>query len=193
MAVFKIDTEKVRRRADFLLSEASRFVAEGNPASFGFQLSDEDAMVAAEAYFLVNEAYKARRQNAGHKTLPTKIAAITALVIATLNPLRPKGEPVTATPTSIYANPLFALRLGCNIVQHALHLQGWMRMQWFCDHLRNDALSGLDGYIEAVRNGGRAVGEPFDIELSLLDLSRIEGRVAFFDVLSQLKILQSKQ
>ncbi|RWQ16068.1 hypothetical protein [Mesorhizobium sp.] len=188
MTVFQIPASKVRLRADFFLDEAER-ICSGSPfTDHGFRLTEEAALSTAEAYFLVNEAYKARRQNQGHRTQPTKVAALTAAVIATVNPLRPEQALSEPNLVSTYANPLFALRLGCNIIQHPLHRSPWNRLQWFCDNLRDDPLTCLDGYLELVRSGKRVIGSDFDIDLSPNELKRLEGRVGFFDVLSEMKV-----
>lgn len=190
MSVFQIEVERVRRRADFFLDEAGRLCGLPEFADLGFRLTDQAALFTAEAYYLVNSAYKDKRQNTGHRTQPTKIAAITATVVATVNPIRPEQEPETPSIASTYLNPLLALRLGCNIVQHPLHRQAWMRLQWFCDGLRNEELECLTPYIDAVRQGTRVIGTEFDISVNASDLRRIENRVSFFDVLSQMPIVQ---
>jgi hypothetical protein len=188
--VFAISVAKVRQRADFFLDEASRFCAQRPYSDYGFALSDEDAQFTAEAYYLLSEAYKQKRQITG-RTQPSKIAALTAMVVATINPLRPHNPPDRPNIVSTYANPLYALRLGCNIVQHPLHRQHWTRIQWFCDHLRQDAFICLNDYIAAARAVNRTIGSPFEIDISNQELKCIEGRIGFFDVLSELKIFKA--
>lgn len=190
MTVFQIDVQKVRQRADFFLVEAGQLCAQARFAQYGFALSDENAMYLSEAYFLVNEAYKERRQNEGHKTQPPKIAAITAAVIGMVNPLRPAAPPQAATKETTYANPLFALRAACTIVDHPIHKRPWEQRMWFCDQTRLDRLECLDSYLELVRAGKRTIGDLFDISLSDADLARIEGRFSFYAVLGDMKVFK---
>lgn len=186
--MFQIPKEKVRRRADFFLAEAAQMCAEPRYSSLGFELAEDHAQHLAEAYFLVNEAYKAHRQYGDHKTQLPKIAAITSTVVATINPLRPAKPPAKATAVTTYANPLFALRLAASIIDFPFHTQPWVRTMWFCDGIRTDTLPCLDGYLEQTRNGSRLVGDPLDLNLTLDELRRLEGRFNFFYVLDEMPV-----
>ena len=155
---------------------------------YGFSLDRQTAEYTAEAYFLVVEAYREKRQHDGHRLQPQKIAAITSAVINTLNPLRPLLPPETADTVTTYANPLFALRICCDIVDHPIHRRPWFQRMWFCDNLRTLDLHCLRGYVEDVRIGSRTLGSNFELSLSQDELGRLEGKFGFFQVLSEMPI-----
>jgi hypothetical protein len=188
---FQIALEKVRQRADFFVAEAQQQCSTPRFAQYEFGLSRENAELLAEAYFLVNEAFKERRQEPGRRTQPPKIAAITCVVVATLNPLRPKRPPASATVETLYANPMFAMRLGCSIVGHPFHRRSWVEHMWFCDGLRSLSMPCLHRYIEAARNETRVLGAPYELDLSSDELRHIESRVGLFTVLGDLKVYKA--
>lgn len=190
MTVFEIPSEKVRRRADFFLAEATQMCAVPRYAEYEFSLTDQNAQFLAEAYYLLSEAYKERRQTEGHRTQPPKIASLTTAVVATMNPLRPAKPPNKPNNITTYINPLFALRLADAIIDHPFKSLPWERTQWFCDGIRGDSLQCLAQYVEVARTGDRVVGSPFDMEISRDELRRIEDRFNFFYVLHEMPVFK---
>ncbi len=189
MAKFKIDTDRVRTRADFFLNESNHMSKMDRFSRLDFKMDESHALNAAECYFLISEAYKALRQeNPKHKTQYPKIAAMTSMVIVHTNPFRPT-KPVNETNKEIlYANPLLALRLGCNIVDHPFAKRPSIQKSNFCEGMLNSKLPCLDNYLLEMRDGTRHLGDSYDVELSIRELREIDTRLSFFQVLGEMPV-----
>lgn len=177
--LIRVNLERVRPRADFFV-EAASVVCEREPYSrYGFTLTRRNAEYLAECYFLLNDAYKAHRSRDGHKTLPSKIAAMTSLVVAVLNPLRPSKPPNKPNSDTLYANPMFAVRVAQSILGHDYIHCPFSRVKPFYDQFRNVNLPSLEPYILSIRRG-REVGEEYCIELSSPEIALIDNRILLF-------------
>lgn len=60
------------------------------------------------AYFLLNDAYKAKHMKAGHNTEPPKVAALTCMAIMNTLPFRPQNPMHVRTDGELYCNELYA-------------------------------------------------------------------------------------
>ena len=189
MGTYTIPVERVRRRADFFLVEAELLCATPLLRTCGFQLRPEFAEATAEAYFLLNEAYKSQRMMGdATRTQDPKIAAMTCIAIGVLNPLRPAQVPDPQPPILQYANPMLAMRCASHIVNHPFEGRPFEECARFYDSVRRLQLPSLNQYIRDVRVGARNVGDPFKIDLSFDEIREIENKVSLFTVLQELPI-----
>ena len=67
------------------------------------------AEVIANAYFILNHAYKKLRMKDGHNTRPEKIAALTSMVIMRAAPFAPTQPHNVKTFEEMYCNELFTI------------------------------------------------------------------------------------
>ena len=123
-----------------------------------------------------------------HKTEPSKIAALTCVSIALVNPVRPLAPPDVPDYVVAYANPMFAMRCACSIVEHPFHRRSWEDRARFYDGLRDLHFSSFDRYIEDSNQGIRKLLDPMKFELGREEMRLIEDKIMMFTVLQELKI-----
>jgi hypothetical protein len=96
-------------RKKFLGDVANLLIKGGALADSEVVFLDNRMKLIAEAYFLLNEAYKTWRIEKNHNTQPPKIAALTCLAILELQPFLPKDPKNAKSIQQAYANEMFAL------------------------------------------------------------------------------------
>jgi hypothetical protein len=178
---------RIERRAGFLI-KAARYVRD--VASFDTTeiVLREDALPwIAKGYFLLSEAYKARRKLPGN-TQPPKQAAFTALAIMTFRPFEAVQSGSVRAPKSVHANQIFAFycarrQLESNfrvltptLQDRAYHLLSIQTAKCL-SHLIADSKLGLHKLT-------------YDLEIDL-DLAEIDGLILLFELLAEAEALYS--
>jgi len=171
-------TEYIERRADELMQ--SRVLS---PADVRFR--KPAARFVAEAYFLLSEAYKAKRMNPGARTQEPKIAAFTTLAILAISPFQAIHPLQVRRQETVVANPIFGLYCGSSIIANdfsSLPNDSYRRALNFLRHIR---LPCLRAYITDVSIGISRSQDVYDIVLDASELGTIDAVILLHEILNQ--------
>lgn len=83
------------------------------------------------AYFLLNDAYKARHMKPGHNTEIPKIAALTCVAIMKILPFRPQNLNNVKTDGELYCNELYALNCISGILGVPVEADGSLKQDFW--------------------------------------------------------------
>lgn len=189
MSILSIDLERIEKRL-VVYEHGARLVARLDMLSnWNFALARPAALATAEIYFLISDFLKQETfQEPTHWTDHTKVAAITALVVAQCQPFRPNRPIDIENPVFAYANPILALRLGTDAINHKFGKRAWDDRKRFYDTLINSKLAIVDEYIEILKTGSRKIGDPFDIIIKRDDMQKIRQSINMFVVLNGIRL-----
>lgn len=188
MGTHSVDIEKVTRRSEFFIKEFERLAKTESYKDYSLNLSIENAKYTAEASMLLGYEYKERRGIQGLLKY-FKIAAITSLVIGDFVPLGIDDSQREPDKKTQFMNPMFAMRIGCNIVDHPFHTGSWENRIRFYNTLMGLKLDCLDGYKDLIKNN-LEIGKEHDIVISDRDMRLLEMKMNMFSVLSEMKIFK---
>ena len=190
MPIFKIENARIEKRARFFVHAANAMITSPGSEIADFEISETRAKQTGELYFLLSDAYKEKRhENPESPSEFPKIAALTAISIAGLNPLRPKDASQHPSEMTEYANPILAMQIACDRIGHPFHKRSLFERFRFYDLLRKYSFPTIDRYIVAC-NGGREIGSSFDINFTREEVREIENKMSLFYVLAGLKIFK---
>lgn len=141
----------------------------------------------ANAYFLLNQAYKAWRIEDDHNTERPKIASLLCLAIATFPPFRPIVATDVRTTAEARANEIFAVACACATLgvtfdlddQHKVDF--WLRLLDILSEYRSET---LEPYLVDVNLEARRPLGSYELALHERDKSAINQLVTIFEVLS---------
>ena len=108
-------------RAEYLRGIGHSLIDDGVLSDKSLIFRTNRVTILTDAYFLLNEAYKGWRISKGHHTQPPKIAALTCMAIATLQPFLPKNPETAKTFQQARGNEIYALACASAIMGITLH------------------------------------------------------------------------
>lgn len=147
-------------------------------------------LLLSECYFALSEAYKHGRLGVGHRTEPTKIAALTCVTIAVVCPLRPPNPDNVERVEEIYANPMLAMTAACSIVGHLFHQRAFDDRRRFYKALMRIEMPSLDPIIQEFVSRDGALNSDWKIDLSRSESGTLDSKVCMFSVLRDVKIFR---
>lgn len=139
-----------------------------------------------EAYFILNESYKAWRIVPGHNTEESKIAALTCAAIMKIVPFRPQTLIMAKTVGEYKCNEIYALNCAAAIVGVSLGLDQdlkpdfWLRL---LDILSDVKCHTLDGFVADINAGRQEPLESYVAEIDRRDHLEINTLITIFELL----------
>lgn len=134
-------------------------------------------------YFALNRAYKPWRIEDGHRTQPSKIAALVALSVMAVSPFRSAKQ----SDNFFRINPLFALHAGLTRVEVTVSDIGVDSVKRLIRWLNIFHLSGASDWINRmsvlVETAEFASYEEIPLSLSYADVANIDMMVAYVEAL----------
>lgn len=178
---------EIAERADFFKRLLQYQI--GSPAFTNVNLTCHPSIgnLLAEVYFAITSAYKAGLLPPGSRTDPIKQAALTCAAVVTVNPLRPASTEIDQEEI-IYANPMFAMRCACSIIDHPYHTRSFDERRRVYRGLPGYAVAPADAIIqEALQNDCRTTST-WSIDLSNRERSQLDILVNMFAVYKEMPI-----
>jgi hypothetical protein len=179
--------EEVAERADFFKRLLQYQI--GSPAFTSINLTCHPSIgnLLAEVYFAITNAYKSGLLPPGSRTDPIKQAALTCAAVVTVNPIRPISTEIDQEEI-IYANPMFAMRCACSIIDHPYHTRSFDERRRVYRGLPGLCVRPADAMIqEALQNDCRTTST-WTIELSSRERSQLDILVNMFAVYKEMPI-----
>jgi len=159
--------------------------------SLNIAFGAESAVILAESYFALSEAYKRKRLHRESRTEWSKTAALVAATVSVINPLRPRGR--ADDPTWLYVNPAFGMLCAYGHAQAVFFARRFDERRRLLQSLQSLRLPCLDPIIaEANATGGRFHSN-WQIEISNNEMSQLDALVTAFMLLKQNEDLLSAQ
>jgi hypothetical protein len=141
----------------------------------------------AEAYFLLHDAYKAKRQIPDdHKTEFSKVAAFTALAIGYLCPIRHKDPHRDSDVVDQLVNPMFGVRLAMQRVGADVESLTHEERDRLYLGFEGFSFPTLEKYYASLRSGDREIFDPFEIDFSAAEMIFIEDKITIFALCERL-------
>jgi hypothetical protein len=132
---FYVPQSTISERTDLLLEHARDLLNSNSIPNDRVILAEQRIRLVAEAYFLLNRAYKDWRMPDGHYTGLPKIAALQSVVIARIQPFFPSKFPVDEADVGIIkCNEIFAFSYGMGILEKSFmpdtpeKIDFWLRL-----------------------------------------------------------------
>lgn len=175
--------DRIVARAEFIIERAEEFSRSRaiSPAEVRFRLPA--ARFAAEAYFLISEAYKHRRLRPGARTQEPKIAAIMSLAISSVQPYYAM-HPFSVKCSSTYvANQNFSLYCATLILNNDFSKLSNDSIRRGMNFLLNARMPCIGEYIVDVSIGAKRSRDVYDIELTDSELSVIDIMILVCELL----------
>jgi hypothetical protein len=183
----KVDP-RVLRRSAFFAGMASRVSDELPDLSRQTELRADAPLLMARAYFLLSDAYKPRRNDAGSLTDEYKRAALSALAVMAIRPFSPLA-PDNVTSMQVYlANPLLALACAnaWSAERNLFEFYPFDYLKRFYMSLHAVRLPSLDAFVEWA-NSGEEEARIDAIDLSSAEVALIDDWVLKFHMLCHLR------
>ncbi len=147
------------------------------------------ALLMSEAYFALSEAYKKRRLKGTSRTEWCKAAALVAVSVSIVRPLRPAGP--SNEVTWPYLNPNFGMLCAYGHAQEVFFATTFDAKRRLLHSLHSARLPCLDQVI-AEANKLRTLVTQWDLVLSDDELSYLDSLVVEFEALIELQILKDE-
>jgi hypothetical protein len=139
------------------------------------------ANILAEAYFALSEAYKRRRLKSDSRSDWSKAAALTAITICAINPIRPAG-PANA-PEWPYLNPQFGLFCAHAFSQSVFTLPGFDQQRRLFQSLQSAKLPCLSPLIAEGNVNNGSFTSNWNIAISDNEMAYLDLMITMFVVL----------
>jgi hypothetical protein len=139
------------------------------------------ANILAEAYFALSEAYKRRRLKDDSRSDWSKAAALTAITVSVINPIRPAGP--ANQPQWPYLNPQFGLLCAHSFSQKVFQLPGFDQQRRLFQSWQSAKLPCLSPIIaEGNANGGNFTSN-WEISISDNEMAYLDLMITMFVIL----------
>lgn len=138
-----------------------------------------------EAYFILNECYKAWRIAPGHFTEEPKIAAITCAAIQKIVPFVPQTPNMVTTVGEAKCNEIFALNCAAAIIGVPLGDGGFKQDFWLrlLDILSDIECRTLDAFVTDINNQRQKPMEDYVRKLHRKDQLELNSLISIFEIL----------
>jgi hypothetical protein len=185
---FSADPVKCSKRKNFLFDRLQDLQAGDEASLFSqYELFDEPALATVEAYFMLHDAYKAKRQiPPDHFTEFSKVAAFSAIAIGFLCPLRAKHPHRDSNLQDQMINPMFGVRLALQRVGATLESLSNEEKDRIYQGFRDFKFPALDDFFTDLRNGKRELFDPIDVNLGEQEVIYIEDKITIFALCERL-------
>lgn len=181
-----VDARRFEERREFLTRIGEEFL---KPSIYRgelivFRIGRMKALT--EAYFILNESYKAWRIVAGHNTEEPKIAALTCAAIIKIVPFRPQTLNMAKTVGEFKCNEIYALNCAAAILGVSLGLDKdfkpdfWLRL---LDILSDARCHTLDNFVADVNGGKQNSLESYVRDVDPRDHLEINSLITIFELL----------
>jgi hypothetical protein len=151
----------------------------------------ESALVLAEAYFALSEAYKRKRLSSTSLTEWSKAGALVAATVSVISPLRPGGR--IDDPTWLYLNPAFGMLCAYGHTQHVFFARPFDERRRFYQSLQSLRLPCLDYIIAEANKQNGNLTSTWELTLSDAEMSMLDVLVSSFVLLRENDELLSKK
>lgn len=174
------------------ISDRTEFIEQIADELFGSGIFDENRIflrrnrlrLCAEAYFLLNEAYKKWRIIDGHNTELPKVAAMMCMVIVRIQPLRPIDLNNAVSRVEVQCNEIFALAVACA----SLGIDVDARRENFnfrlLDHLATSGSETIEPYIVDKNLSNNRALDTYKLNILPVDQDRTNGLITIFELLA---------
>jgi hypothetical protein len=142
--------------------------------------------VLTEAYFILNESYKAWRIKPGHYTEESKIAALTCAAIMKILPFRPQTLNMAKTVGEYKCNEIYALNCAAVLLTTPIGSEEdfkqdfWLRL---LDILSDVRCRTLDKFVADINGGKQGAMETYVGEIHRGDHLEINCLISIFELL----------
>lgn len=186
MPEFQIPIERVERRAKYFRDRLSALSHQTDFSRYlRYQIDDDLALATAELYWLVNYAYKRKRNISHHHwTEHSKVAAFTAVSICSNQLLRRADHHELPEPTDFLANPMFAVRCACDRIKTPLNQLGFEETDRIYQGFLDLTFSFGDRYFELLK-AGHQLGSKIELALTASDMRLLEDKITIFHLLAR--------
>lgn len=188
MPVVGKTADELRERARFFQHAIDRVCALPPYSDGALLYHPRIGETLATCYFALSEAYKRRRLPPGARSHPSKIAALTTVTIAAVQPLRVREPNAVESEEFLYANPILAMRCGCSIVAHPFHKASFDHRRRFYKMFAEVSIPSIDAIIQESNEKDSNITTLWNIDLSRAELAFLDSKVTMFEVLGGMKI-----
>jgi hypothetical protein len=141
--------------------------------------------VLTEAYFILNECYKAWRIKPGHNTEEPKIAALTCAAIIKIVPFRPQTLNMAKTVGEFKCNEIYALHCASAFLRVPLGTSEFKTDFWLrlLEILSDVKCNTLDDFVSDINAGAKKELDSYVRAIDPRDYLEINSLISIFELL----------
>lgn len=185
MPILGIEPERILSRAQTIENAANQLLSSPTFSRLQFVFNPASAVVVAECYFALSEAYKGPLLPVGARTQPPKMAAFSAAAIGVVKPIRPPTLPIEDE-EYLYVNGMLAMRVGCGFVRHNFNKRSFDdRRRWY-KSVQGHYLPSLNPILEEANANEYKISQVYSISLSAAEIAELETLIEAFSLFQML-------